>query len=216
MTARYDDLKTHDFHTHIGQYWNTYYDWHDVFSCLKASGISGTTCAYLTPKFDDMKTAVEFHHAVVEEWHAALKFASSINLEVKPLWWADPLVLRSGLSVSDAFFELPFAGIALHPCLHDWTKENSSLTDAIFEFAKGQDIPLFIHTGLSEDDSPYLFEPWFKKFIWLIVRIQLRLLICSQNIKISLEIQHFVQLTVMEKSVMQVLRIVCFLEAIFL
>ncbi|MBQ9283335.1 MAG: amidohydrolase family protein [Treponema sp.] len=164
MTARYDDLKTHDFHTHIGQYWNTYYDWHDVFSCLKANGISGTTCAYLTPKFDDMKTAVEFHHAVVEEWHTALKFASSIKLEVKPLWWADPLVLRSGLSVSGAFFELPFAGIALHPRLHDWTKENSSLTDAIFEFAKGQDIPLFIHTGLSEDDSPYLFEPWFKKF----------------------------------------------------
>lgn len=164
MTARYDDLKTHDFHTHIGQYWNTYYDWHDVFSCLIANGISGTTCAYLTPKFDDMKTAVEFHHAVVEEWHTALKFASSIKLEVKPLWWADPLVLRSGLSVSDAFFELPFAGIALHPRLHDWTKENSSLTDAIFEFAKGQDIPLFIHTGLSEDDSPYLFEPWFKQF----------------------------------------------------
>lgn len=163
MAALQGDLKTHDFHTHIGQYWNTYYDWHDVFSCLKANGISGTTCAYLTPKFDDMKTSVEFHHAVVEEWYTALKFASSIKLEVKPLWWADPLVLRSGLSVSDAFFELPFAGIALHPRLHDWTKENSSLTDAIFEFAKGQDIPLFIHTGLSEDDSPYLFEPWFKK-----------------------------------------------------
>lgn len=164
MTHKHDDFLKHDYHTHIGQYWNAYYDYHDVFRCLKSNGMSGTTCAYLTPKFDDMKTAVEFHHAVVEEWREALKFAASIELGVMPLWWADPIVLRAGLSVQDAFFELPFSGIAFHPRLHDWTKENAHFTDDIFSFAKEQRSSIFIHTGLSEDDSPYLFEPWFKKF----------------------------------------------------
>ena len=156
----------HDSHTHIGQYWNVFYDYHDVFHALKANGIESTTCAYLTPKFDDEQIAVEFHHAVVEEWREAVKFADSISLTVKPLWWADPLVLCSGIQLEDIFSDFPFSGIAVHPRLHDWTSvEKSDLITNIFQFAQNNKIPIFIHTGVSEEDSPYLFEPWFKQFL---------------------------------------------------
>ena len=155
----------HDFHTHIGQYWNVFYDYHDVFHALKANGIESTTCAYLTPKFDDEQMAVDFHHAVVEEWRETVKFAASISFTVKPLWWADPLVLCSGIKLESIFSDFAFCGIAIHPRLHDWGSERKSdLTTIIFQFAHNNKVPVFIHTGVSEEDSPYLFEPWFKQF----------------------------------------------------
>lgn len=155
----------HDSHTHIGQYWNVFYDYHDVFHALKANGIESTTCAYLTPKFDDEQMAVDFHHAVVEEWREAVNFAASISLTVKPLWWADPLVLCSEIKLESIFSDFAFCGIAIHPRLHDWVSERKSdLTTIIFQFAHNNKVPVFIHTGVSEEDSPYLFEPWFKQF----------------------------------------------------
>lgn len=155
----------HDSHTHIGQYWNVFYDYHDVFHALKANGIESTTCAYLTPKFDDEQMAVDFHHAVVEEWREAVKFAASISFTVKPLWWADPLVLCSGIKLESIFSDFAFCGIAIHPRLHDWVSDRKSdLTTIIFQFAHNNKVPVFIHTGVSEEDSPYLFEPWFKQF----------------------------------------------------
>lgn len=165
MVALQGGLKHYDFHTHIGQYWNVFYDWHDVFRALKKNGVDGAICAYLTPKFDDERVAVEFFHAVTEEWRKALAFASSIFLDVKPLLWADPLVFKAGIKIEDAFSDFDFYGIALHPRLHDWVSDRKSdLTTIIFQFAHNNKVPVFIHTGVSEEDSPYLFEPWFKQF----------------------------------------------------
>ena len=61
-----------DWHVHIGQYFEEYYDYHDVFSVLKNTGINEIVLAYLTPRFIDKKNAVDFFHAVEEELNCAI------------------------------------------------------------------------------------------------------------------------------------------------
>lgn len=152
-----------DWHTHIGQYFDSYYDFHDVFDVLKKNGIDETVCAYLTPKFDDAKTSLSFFHAVEEELENARVYAKSIGLKVSFLYWADPLVLKA-LSLKTIFSRFSYSGIALHPRLHNWTTSFSDLLTRIFDFSREQNIPIFIHTGISKEDEPKQFEKWFKDF----------------------------------------------------
>lgn len=153
----------HDIHTHIGQFRNTYYDFHDVFNSLKNNGIAETTLAYLTPKIEDKKAAVEFYYAVIEELKEAESFAEKIGLKVNILYWADPLVLMSK-NLDLIFSEFAYKGIALHPVIHNWTKDFPDLLSEIFRFADNHKTEIYIHTGVSECDEPLQFEKWFIEF----------------------------------------------------
>ena len=154
----------HDFHIHIGQFNELFYDYHDVFTVLKLSDVSEITLAYLTPKFDSQKNAVEFYHAVVNELKNAKEYAFTIGLSVNFLYWADPLVLETGISLTQVFQEFPYFGIALHPVLHEWSSLHKKKTDRIFRFASLHNLPIFLHTGVSERDTPLQFEKWFSEF----------------------------------------------------
>ncbi|MDD7697918.1 MAG: hypothetical protein PUJ61_00965, partial [Spirochaetia bacterium] len=60
----------HDIHTHIGQFYQTKYDFHNIFMALKNNGITETTFAYLTPLFTDSAPAIEFYNAMTQETKA--------------------------------------------------------------------------------------------------------------------------------------------------
>ncbi len=153
----------HDIHTHIGQFRNTYYDYHDVFKALKNNGITETTLAYLTPKIEDEKIALEFYYAVTEELKDAKSFAKEIDLKTNILYWADPLVFKTK-NLNSIFSDFDYYGIAIHPTIHNWTKEfPDELTD-IFKFAQEQNFPIYIHTGISEHEEPMQFEKWIHDF----------------------------------------------------
>lgn len=152
-----------DWHVHIGQYFDEYYDYHDVFQILKNNGVTEAIVAYLTPKFDDEKNAIDFYHAVVEELKEAQSFARSLGLKADFLYWTDPLVLKS-MPLEDVFSEFDYHGIAIHPLLHAWTKEYPNLLTQIFRFAQKSKVPIFIHTGVSEADESIQFEKWFRDF----------------------------------------------------
>ncbi len=152
-----------DWHVHIGPYFDEYYDFHDVFQILKNNGVTEAVVAYLTPKFDDEKNAIDFYHAVAEELKEARLFAQAIGLKVDFLYWADPLVLKS-IPLEDVFSEFDYQGIAVHPLLHAWTKAYPNLLIHIFRFAQKNSLPIFIHTGVSEADEPIQFEKWFCDF----------------------------------------------------
>lgn len=159
-----------DFHTHIGPYYEAYYDFKDVFSALKNNGIESIVCAYLTPKFSEGKDALKYYKAVLEELKQAHFFAKKIDLKVDFLHWADPLLFKDKISLSQIFEDFfaaageHYSGIALHPGLHNWSNEHCLELTKIFEFAKDNSIPLFIHTGVSECDEPLQFEKWFAEF----------------------------------------------------
>lgn len=153
----------HDYHTHIGQFNEVYYDYHDVLRTLKNNGITEATLAYLTPRFDNENYAKDFYFAVRDELKDVRSFANRINIKINILYWADPLVLKS-ISLDKIFSDFNYSGIALHPGVHSWTKDFSDLLSLIFCFAKDKNIPLFIHTGVSEYDNPLQFEKWFANF----------------------------------------------------
>ncbi len=152
-----------DWHTHIGRYYDSYYDFHDVFTVLKNNGIDENICAYLTPRFERKEDSVVFFHAVESELFEADAFAKSIGLRTKFLYWADPLVLEE-FSLDEIFSGFKYFGIALHPLLHEWTFEHEDFVTSIFDFCGKNELPLFIHTGASFSDKPNLFEKWFMEF----------------------------------------------------
>ena len=152
-----------DWHVHIGQYFEEYYDYHNVFSAVKDNGINEIVLAYLTPRFIDEKNAVDFFLAVEEELNYAVQFAKGIELKVSCLYWADPLVLKI-ITLEQIFSNFPYSGIAIHPIVHDWVKLFPEMLSEIFDFSRKQRLPIFIHTGESESDRPIIFEKWFIDF----------------------------------------------------
>ena len=103
-----------DIHTHIGQFEQTYYDYHDVFSALKNNGIVSTTFAYLTPLFTKSEPAIEFYKAVTEELKDALKYANQIGLEVNALYWIDPVVISGGISIESIMKEFNYQCVGVN------------------------------------------------------------------------------------------------------
>lgn len=116
--------------------------------------MSEITCAYLTPKFDTEKAAVQFYDTVLEEVKAANMFANELDLQVHFLAWLDPLVIKSGITPEKITNDFDYAGFALHPVLHDWTGSEAALRDDVFHFCKNNAFPIFIHTGVSSNDNP--------------------------------------------------------------
>ena len=154
----------HDIHTHIGQFYQTKYDFHNIFMALKNNGITETTFAYLTPLFTESKPAIEFYKAMTEETKEAVDFAKEIGLKVNPLYWIDPMVLFGGITLDSIMKDLDYKGLVVHPFLNDWNpsdKKHSDLLTLVFQFAKNNTYEIYFHTGCSERDNPLIFEKWF-------------------------------------------------------
>lgn len=157
----------YDIHTHIGQFNQTYYDFHDVFKALKNNGIDETTFAYLTPLFTESSSAIEFYKVMTEEIKEALKFAKEIGFKANPLYWIDPMVLFGGMPLDSIMKDLDYKGLVVHPFLNDWNPKNAKraeLLTEVFEFAKKNNYEFYFHTGCSESDNPLQFEKWFAEF----------------------------------------------------
>ena len=156
-----------DIHTHIGQFKQTYYDYHNVFSALRNNGICRTTFAYLTPLFTETSAAIEFYNAMTQETKAALDFAKKIDLKVNPLYWIDPMVLFGGITLESILNDLDYKGLVVHPFLNDWNpsdEKRANLLTQIFEFAEKKNYEIYFHTGCSERDNPLNFEKWFLEY----------------------------------------------------
>lgn len=157
----------HDIHTHIGQFNQTKYDFHNIFIALKNNGVDETTFAYLTPLFTDSAPAIEFYKAMTEETKEAVEFAKEIGLKVNPLYWIDPMVLLGGISLESIMKDLNYKGLVVHPFLNDWNpaeKDRADLLTHVFEFAELNNFEIYFHTGCSEKDNPLQFEKWFADF----------------------------------------------------
>ena len=157
----------HDIHTHIGQFNQTKYDFHNIFKALKNNGVDETTFAYLTPLFTDSAPAIAFYKAMTEETKEAVEFAKEIGLKVNPLYWIDPMVLLGGISLESIMKDLNYKGLVVHPFLNDWNpndKNRAKLLTQVFEYAEQSNFEIYFHTGCSEKDNPLQFEKWFADF----------------------------------------------------
>ena len=157
----------HDIHTHIGQFYQTKYDFHNIFKALKNNGVDETTFAYLTPLFIESALAIDFYKTMTEETKEALSFGEEIGLKVNPLYWIDPMVLFGGFTLESILKDLDYKGLVVHPFLNDWNpadEKRSNLLTQVFQFAKQNNYDIYFHTGCSPTDNPLNFEKWFIEF----------------------------------------------------
>ena len=158
-----------DWHIHIGEYRNnSIYRFDYVFKVLKDNGVDRCWYAYLTPKYKSFKDSFAFVDYSVHHNEKAVEFAKTIGIIVNPLCWIDPVLITDGIaSVEWLFTKMDYKGIAIHP-FHKW---NDQLLDLVFQYASLSGIPVFVHTGISKNDSPLRFEKQIERFQHVMVHL---------------------------------------------
>lgn len=164
--------KTFDHHIHIGQWKKEYFSAKTVFSALKKQGLrdcnfmSTTSCTPLHP--DNKEEIISLYEKVLDEVSKALKIAGEMNFEAHAFYWIVPLFHLSGITFEQVFSELPeYFGLKIHPRSHNWNPaipERADLLNQTFGFAEKHNLPIILHTGDSLEDSPCLYEEWYKKY----------------------------------------------------
>lgn len=164
--------KSFDHHVHIGQWKDSYFSADFVFKYLQKQGKSGcnfmstTSCAPLHP--DDKEEITSLYEKVREEIKKALQTAEEIQFNACAFYWVVPLFNLNGITFEQVFSELPdYKGLKLHPLSHNWNPENpgrAELLNNVFDFAEKYSLPVILHTGTSPEDSPCIFERWYKNY----------------------------------------------------
>lgn len=178
-----------DHHTHIGQFYDTYYEPHTVMEVMSECGVAGclfsSTTSCLAWKTEVEKKIIVSH--IRDEVNEALETAARLNFDARALCWIIPQRYFDGESVAAMVTECSYNGFKIHPRMHDWNLQDErvcSLIDDICEYTANQvsssystnqtacetsqstDLlfPILIHCGDDEFEKPIKFERWFEDF----------------------------------------------------
>ncbi len=149
-----------DYHVHIGQFNEVYYDAHQVFSAIENAGCGVSEIYYSSTsscRYDVELSKIE------EEIEYAQNSGSS--LKVRPYLWYVPKYAELNISVKSASESFDYAGVKLHPYAQKWDFQNPAhlkALDDIFSWASENKKHILIHTGKDEDSRPSRFEPFIK------------------------------------------------------
>lgn len=154
-----------DFHIHIGQFNEVYYDALEVFGVIekrgKQFGINEICYSSTSSCRDDAELPL------VEEEIAYAQSFSSDTLLVKPYLWFIPKYADQKISVSTAMQAFDYMGIKLHPIAQNWDFTNSCHAKSlheIFRYADENQKIVLIHCGTQECDLPNRFEKFFAEY----------------------------------------------------
>lgn len=174
-----------DWHVHVGQWNDVYYDPAAVVRALKAAGTdefwfsSTSSCRYCRESpaargnpalMERLPTARELYEFIRGEMNAALAAASECGARVHPLYWVIPEVhfsAETGVSVEIAMSEFPYEGFKLHPRGHPWNlsdKRTLDLAHEVFSYADEHNLFILIHTGADLFERPSLFAPLIEAY----------------------------------------------------
>lgn len=153
-----------DYHIHIGQFNEVYYDALEIFNAIETNfsetGVSEVYFSSTSSCRDDVELS-----KIEEETAYALEFKSQI-LTVKPYLWFVPKYAREKISVKSAMKTFDYVGFKLHPFAQKWNLENpihKKCLEDIFEYASENKKLILIHSGIDES-NPLHFEQFFKNF----------------------------------------------------
>jgi hypothetical protein len=145
-------------HIHIGQFKEIYYAAEEVFDAVFTyAGIdrlvfsSTTSCAQ----------GVQYG-AVAAEIEAALKHYGPEK--TAPLLWFNPVFIDQGINIEQTMNDLPYQGLKLHPLSNNWDFGNQNHDKALrtlFDYAAQNKMPVLIHTGEGDVQSPDRFQAFF-------------------------------------------------------
>ena len=173
-----------DFHVHMGQWFDIYYNSEAVFSALKATGtdeiwFSSTSseryctespavlCGKVSSK--GLPSARDLYEELKNEVSEALDNAKVLNLKAHPLFWVVPELHKSkdvNISLEEAMSSLPYEGFKLHPRGNEWDLEDKGtlqLTEDVFSYAEKHNLLILIHCGPDPFELPTKFESFIAK-----------------------------------------------------
>lgn len=174
-----------DWHVHIGQWHEIYYDPAAVVRALAASGTdefwvsSTSSCRYCKESLaargnpaslESLSTARELYDFIKGEMEAALTAARECGARARPLYWVIPEVHFSadaGVTVRHAMAELPYEGFKLHPRGNTWDMDDPltlDLAHEVFSHADARGLPVVVHAGPDPFELPSLFAPLMEAY----------------------------------------------------
>lgn len=179
------DTKDFDYHVHIGQFNDKYYEPHKVMEELAKNGIIGCFFSSTTScmKWDNKNDKSYLLKHIEDEVKEALYTAKKLNIEAKALYWInlfeylefineinfDKNNIRSQVEkyLMNRLESCDYFGFKIHTRADFWdTKDKnvSLILDIICEIANKYNMPILIHSGMDEIENPKRFEKWYKDY----------------------------------------------------
>ena len=152
-----------DYHIHIGQFNEKYYDALLLFKTIEKITPIITEVFYSSTS--SCRNDVELS-GVEEEITYAESFQSE-KLHIKPYLWFIPKYSDQNISIESAIKSFDYCGIKLHPYAQNWNLENTKHLKSlkqIFRWAHDTEKYVLIHCGPQECDLPTRFEQFFKEY----------------------------------------------------
>ncbi|MCR4715469.1 MAG: amidohydrolase family protein [Treponemataceae bacterium] len=174
-----------DWHVHIGQWYDTYYDAEGVFKELKSSGIdevwfsSTTSCRYCKESFavqndeslqQTLLSACDLYELIRSEIKEAFVAAEKLDIKAHALYWVVPEIhfsKNSDVSVAQAMSEIPYEGFKIHPRAQSWDLQDcrtAVLAEEVFSYAKQHNKHILIHCGENDFELPVKFESYIASY----------------------------------------------------
>lgn len=183
-----------DWHVHIGQWNEIYYEPGAVFRSIKASGTdeiyfstttSGRYCKESiavqenTDLQKSLPTARELYEFIREEIGTALDVAKKVGLKAHPLYWVIPEVhgvknQSKAATIKEAMSDLPYEGFKIHPRGNVWDlsdAKTAALAEEVFSYAEEHSLFILIHTGPDDFELPAKFESFIARHPKVLVQL---------------------------------------------
>ncbi len=172
-----------DYHVHIGQWHEIYYEPKAIIQALSESTtkefwFSSTTSeryckeSIKVQNNNDLKeslpSAKELYGIIHTEVSDALDMAKKLQVKAHPLYWAIPeLHFTNVTNIEKAMNDLPYEGFKIHPRGNIWDlsdKKTIELTNEIFSYAEKHKLFILIHCGPDSFELPRKFEEFIRLF----------------------------------------------------
>lgn len=151
-----------DNHIHIGQFKDTYYDPVEIADIVLSSEIDGFSFSSTSSCIDNIE-----YREIEKEIKSFYSNTMYSEEMVRPFFWYIPEYIHQGISSENAFSEIAYKGIKIHPYVQNWDFGNTQHLGALhhlFEYAAQNNVPILIHTGHSGIDCADRFEDFIAEY----------------------------------------------------
>lgn len=158
-----------DYHVHIGQFRDIYYQPYSVVEVLYKNGIkeawiSSTSSCIDWSTREEKNRVIDHIEAEIEE---ALSAAQEFGIKVLPLYWVIPQRYKENESIESIMNNSHYKGFKLHPKMNDWEQDPEMISKMLHEvcaYADKYNLPILIHTGYDAIDTPSRIEEYFSLY----------------------------------------------------
>ncbi len=154
-----------DYHLHIGQFNNSYYDSYEIFELIEKTSEKTNITEVRYASTSSCRDDAELKE-LEEEIGYAQQFNSKI-LKTYPYLWYIPKFAEQKINVKSAAEAFDYCGIKLHPLAQQWDDSNELHKNAlhqIFQWANDNQKTILIHCGTQICDLPTRFENYFSEY----------------------------------------------------